>query len=182
MKNVFRLICNILLGTAFAVLGILILANKESFIKVAMVGAGVVAVIEGLSGFFNVGKWQFEGATKVLSVVRASLMLLLGLLAVYAPFSTATFLVTTYVYIFAVGLLFSAVVDIQNLVVLRRIAPDLPVVNLIWDALIDFVLAVILFVNPTIVMGVAVTVIGVVAIIIGLVYVIYSVKLYRFEK
>jgi len=182
MKSTFRLICNILLGVAFAALGILILNNKESFIKIAMIGAGIVAIIEGLSGFFNVGKWQFEGVTKTLSIVRASLMLILGCLSIYAPFSTAKFLVTTYVYIFAVGLVFSAVVDIQNMVVLKRIAPELPRTSLIWDALIDFVLAVILFVNPTKIMGMAVTIIGIVAIILGIVYVVYTIKLYRYEK
>ncbi len=182
MKNVFRLIWNILIGLCFTVLGVLVITNKESFVKIAMLGAGIVALVEGVAGLINIGKWQFEGATKTLSVVRASLMIILGLLAVYAPFSTAVFMVTTFIYIFAVGLVFSAVVDIQNAVVLRKIDPELPITALIWDALIDFVLAVILFANPTSIMGVAVSVIGVVAIILGIVYVIYCIKLYRYEK
>ncbi len=182
MKNTFRLICNIVLGLAVAALGVLILTNKESFIKIAMIGAGIVAVIEGFAGFLNIRRWQFEGTTKTISIVRASLMLILGCLAVYAPFSTATFLVTTFVYIFAVGLVFSAVVDIQNIVVLKGLDPDIPRTSLVWDALIDFVLAVVLFVNPTSIMSVAVTIIGIVAIVLGIVYVVYTIKLYRYEN
>jgi len=181
MKNngLGRLIWNTLVGIIIVVGGILIIANQEAFVKVVMVIAGLFAILVGIYTLVNLFKWQFRGTTKVLAICKGILTIILGALAVYSPFAAAEALFTTFIYIFAVGLVISAVVAVQNAYALHKLNAALPVSGFAWEALIDVIIAIVCFINPSEIMGVAVTVIGVVAILLGIVTVFTGFRVYR---
>ena len=181
MKNngVGRLIWNTLVGILIAVGGILIIANQEAFVKVVMVIAGIFAILVGIYTLVNLFKWQFQGPTKVLAICKGVLTIVLGAFAVYSPFATGAALFTTFIYIFAIGLVVSAVVAVQNAYALHKLNAALPVSGFAWEALIDVIIAILCFINPTEIMGIAVTVIGVIAILLGAVTVFTGFRVYR---
>ena len=181
-NGVSRLVWNTLIGLVIIVGGILIIANKSAFISIVMVIGGIVAVLEGIYTIVGLFRWHFHGATKGLAIVKGILMVALGAFAVCAPFAAGEALFTTYLYVFAIGLILSAVVAVQNAYVLHKINAAMPVSGFAWEALIDVIIAVVLFTKPTEIMGIAVTVIGIVAIGFGLGTIIVGFRAYKLYK
>jgi len=178
-KGLGRLIGNTALGLVIAVGGVLTISNQEAFVRVVMVIAGIVAVLEGIYTLVNLFKWQFKGSTRILAICKGVAMIALGAFAVYSPFAAGEAFFTTYIYVFAVGLVLSGTVAIQNAYVLHKINAALPVSGFAWEALIDLVIAIICFVNPTKIMGIAVTVVGVAAILLGALTVFAGFRVYK---
>ena len=178
-KGLGRLVWNTIIGILIVVGGILIITHQEGFVKVVMVVAGIVAVLEGVYTLVNLFKWQFEGATKTLAICKGVAMIVLGGFAVYSPFAAGAAFFTTFIYIFAIGLVISGSVAIQNAFMLHKINAALPVSGFAWEALIDLIIAILCFINPTEIMGIAVTVIGIVAILLGILTVFTGFRVYK---
>lgn len=181
-RAVGRLIWQIVLGLVIITGGVLIVSKQEAFVKVVMVVAGIVALIEGIYTLVNLYRWQFTGATKTAAVIKGIMMIVLGVIAVCAPFATGQALFTAYIYIFAAGLVISAIIAVQNAYMLHKINAAIPVSGFAWEALIDIVVALILFCNPTKIMGIAVSVIGVGAIVFGAATIAMGFRTYRLLK
>ena len=62
---------------------------------------------------------------------------------------------------------------------LHKINAALPVSGFAWEALIDLIIAILCFINPTEIMGIAVTVIGIVAILLGILTVFTGFRVYK---
>ena len=169
MNKVLKLIWHCLLGLILIVVGFLIITNKTAFIKILTVSAGVIAFLEGLYTLINIHKWQIVHTTLFLAYFKAFSLMVLGPLAVYSPFATAQFLTATFVYFFAVGLIFSAAISIQNAIIIHKSNSEIDVSRLIIDALIGIIFSIVLFINPEVILDLAITIIGIVAIIVGVV-------------
>lgn len=178
-KGVGRLIWNTIIGIVIIAGGIMTISNQEAFVKVVMVIAGIVAVLEGIYTLVNQFKWQFTGPTRTIAICKGIAMIALGAFAVYSPFAAGAAFFTTYIYVFAIGLVISGIIAIQNAYMLHKINAALPVSGFAWEALTDIVIAIICFINPTKIMGIAVTVVGVAAILLGAVTIFAGFRVYK---
>lgn len=161
-----------LLGLFMVAAGILIISNKDIFVKVIVITAGVFSLAVGFYTLFNISAWRFEKFTKSVAMIKSILSIVVGLAAVIAPIAIAEISLGAIQIIVGVILCFEAVVAVQNAVMCRRIDKTLNLSSFAWEALIDAVLAFILFSNPDKALPTLVTVAGVVVIALGVICII----------
>jgi len=182
MRGMLRLFYGILKGLVLVLAGVLMVTNQESFVKVIMVAAGLVTLAEGLYTLFSLKRWSLEKTTRTLAIVKGLVLVVLGILALVSPFAAGVALATTFCYVYATGLVFSAVIAMQNGYVIHKLDSSIKVSDFVFEALLDILIAVVFFVNPARIMGIAVTVIGVLGIVAGVAVIIAAFRFYRLEK
>ncbi|MCR5761054.1 MAG: DUF308 domain-containing protein [Sphaerochaetaceae bacterium] len=163
-----------ILGLLLVGAGILVLANKGLFVKIIVVTAGVYSLAVGFYTLFNISSWHFVKLTKTVAVIKSILSIVVGLVAVIAPVALAEISLGAIQIIVAVILCFEAVVAVQNAIMCRKIDKRLNLSSFAWEALVDAVLAFILFSNPDKALPAVVTVIGVVIIVLGVLCVVLT--------
>ena len=138
----------LLIGAALLVLGILSLNHPTAFITILIIALGVAAVVDGAYTLIGINKWNFTDKTRTLTLIKGGETLAIGLAAVLVSIFAADAAVTIIVYIFAVGLLFSAVVALQNATMAEKYGIPEKRSRFMIEGVIELIFAIILFCNP----------------------------------
>lgn len=165
----------LILGIIMAAAGIFILGNKTVFVKVIVITAGVYSLAVGFYTLFNISSWRFVKFTKTVALIKSILSILVGFAAVIAPITIAELSMGAIQIFVAVILCFEAAVAVQNAIMCRRIDKRINLSSFAWEALVDAVLAFILFSNPDKALPAVVTVVGIVILALGAICVLLTI-------
>lgn len=161
-------------GLALVAVGVLILCNKEAFVKIVVVCASIAALADGLYTLFVFRKWQFADITRKLTLIKGIAMTASGIIGIVMPLVAARTVVTVVVYVFAVMLIYSAFVSLQDAFVLKSIDKDIPRGHFYVEAVFSTIIAVIFFADPYKILNAFVQIVAIAAIIIGVGFLFYS--------
>ncbi len=162
-----KAIKTLVIGAVILAVGILIFTNTSSFLKILMVAAGVGALVDGIYTLAGVRIWRFTKTTKTLTTIKGFESVLLGLGAIAMGLFAASEAFTIMVYIFAISLVFSAVVSFQNSVVVSAFNIREMRGHFLAEALIQLLIAVILFMRPLDTLDVIVKIISIGSMVVG---------------
>lgn len=169
------LIKMLLIGVIAIVAGILIVNHTDSFLKIIMIAAGIGAVISGSYTLIGVSKWKYTDLTKRLALIKGFESLAVGIAAVVIALFAADAALTVMVYIFAIGLLFSAFVSFEN----AAVAKNFDIVDMksqfILEGVISLLIAILLFFKPVDTLVKVIQVLSIGFIVIGAIMVIVAV-------
>lgn len=164
----------LLIGAVALAIGIIILNHANAFLKIIMIAAGIGSLVDGLYTLVGVKKWKFTSTTKTLSTIKGMESTLIGFAAIIMGIFAANEAFTVMVYIFAIGLIFSAVVSIQN----ASVAGEFDIKDMrghfMAEAVIQILIAIILFFKPVETLELIVKVLAIAFIVIGSLSVVFS--------
>ncbi|MBO4394304.1 MAG: DUF308 domain-containing protein [Spirochaetales bacterium] len=143
-----NLITMLLIGVVAIVVGILIINHTDSFLKIVMIAAGIGAAISGVYTLIGVKKWHYTDLTKTLATIKGFESLVAGIAAVLVALFAADTALTVMVYIFAVGLVFSAIVSFENAAVVNKFDILDMRSHFIVEGVIYLLIAILLFCKP----------------------------------
>ena len=142
------LLVTVCIGAVILALGILIINHTESFLKIVMIAAGIGAFLDGFYTLMGVKKWKFTDLTKNLTLIKGFESLTLGIAAVLIALCATDTALTVMVYIFAISLVFSAIVALQNSAVAGKFGVEEKRKSFIVEAVIEALIALLLFFKP----------------------------------
>lgn len=172
----------LLIGLLVVGLGILIVTNSNSFIKIMMIASGVGALCNGLYTLFNIKRWHFASTTKTLAIVKGILTTLVGLAAILVPMFVAQTAMTVLVYAFAICLVFSALVAFENAAMARSFIPGISTSHFFVEAVVSILVAIILFAKPTAVLTTFAVVVGIIVSLIGVGTIVWAFRVLHLAK
>lgn len=164
----------LLIGAVALAIGILILNHANAFLKIIMVAAGIGSLVDGLYTLVGVKKWKYTSTTKTLTTIKGMESTLIGFAAIVMGIFAANEAFTVMVYIFAIGLVFSAVVSMQNAAVAGEFEIQEMRGHFIAEAVIQILIAIILFFKPVETLELIVKVLAIAFIVIGSLSVVFS--------
>ena len=138
----------LLLGITAIAVGILIMSNTESFLKIIMISAGIGALVDGFYTLIGVRRWSFTDLTRRLAMIKGFESVVIGIAAVVFALFAAESAITVIVYIFAIGLVFSAVVSFQNAAVTKSFDIVEMKSHFVIEGVIQLLMALLLFFKP----------------------------------
>ena len=161
------LISTVVIGAIILAIGILIINHTDSFLKIVMIAAGIGAFLDGFYTLMGVKKWKYTDLTKNLTLTKGFESLVLGIAAVIMAIFAADAALTVMVYIFAISLVFSAVVALQNAAVAGKFGITDKRTSFIIEAAIEALIALLLFFKPVETLVKVVQILAIVFIVIG---------------
>ncbi len=164
----------LLVGIVALAIGILVINNANAFLKIIMIAAGVASLVDGVYTLIGVGKWKYTNATKTLTTIKGVENTLIGFIAVIAGIFAADTAFTVMVYIFAIGLVFSAIISLQNAAVAGSFDIKDMRGHFIFEGIIQILVAVILFFKPVETLELIVRVIAIAFIVIGALGIVFA--------
>ncbi len=164
----------LLIGAVALAIGILILNHANAFLKIIMVAAGIGSLVDGLYTLVGVKKWKYTSTTKTLTTIKGMESTLIGFAAIVMGIFAANEAFTVMVYIFAIGLVFSAVVSMQNAAVAGEFEIQEMRGHFIAEAVIQILIAIILFFKPVETLELIVKVLAIAFIVVGALSLVFS--------
>lgn len=156
----------ILFGSILMILlALVMLIAPERFIGVFWVLVGIAVVLEGFVTLFSVRPEVADPRIRRVLLLRALLAIVVGLVAVFLPMLVAGVSWTVMLYVLAIEMIASAVMEF--LVARNLRALGLPAREYVIEAILLIALAVILFMFPLQIGIVFIRIAGVVVIIAG---------------
>ena len=162
-------------GAVILAVGILVMTHTDSFMKIVMIAAGIGTFIDGLYTLNGMKKWKYTDATRTLALVKGIESVAIGVAAVLVAILAAETALTVMVYIFAISLVFSAVVAFENAATASRFGIVEMRSHFIVEGIIASLVAIILFFRPVETLYKVVQILSIVLIVIGGTLVIVSV-------
>lgn len=172
----------IIFGLMVIAVGVLIFIYSDYFVTILMIASGIGAICDGFYTLFSIKRWHFLATTRALAIMKSIISILLGIAAVLVPMFVAQTAITILVYIFAFGLIFSAIVSFQNAATARSFLPGIPIDHFIFEGIISILIAILLFTNPTAVLTTFAKVIGIVIAVFGFGSIVWAFRLRRLAK
>ena len=162
-------------GAVILAVGILVMTHTDSFMKIVMIAAGIGTFIDGLYTLNGMKKWKYTDATRTLALVKGIESVAIGVAAVLVAILAAETALTVMVYIFAISLVFSAVVAFENAATASRFGIVEMRSHFIVEGIIASLVAIILFFRPVETLYKVVQILSIALIVIGGTLVIVSV-------
>lgn len=141
-----HLILTILFGAGLLILGIFLMFRQQSFLCLFVSILGLFVAGSGFYSLFTLKQYQLGRRSRTVTLVKALLSIVLGLVALIAPLTAANFSWTFLLYLIAAELVFSAVISFMDVLLLR--SSGVVLTSLLSDAIFSLVVAVLLFVFP----------------------------------
>ena len=157
----------IIAGVAALAVGILVMNHTDALIKIVMIAAGIGACVDGFYTIMGIKKWNFTEKTKTLATIKGYESMVLGLAAILIAIFAADTAITVMVWIFAIGLLFSAVVAFENASVSGKTGVEDMRKHFLVEGVIELLVAIILFFKPVDTMYTLIRILAVILIIAG---------------
>jgi uncharacterized membrane protein HdeD (DUF308 family) len=167
-------------GSFLVVLGIYLMFQQESFVRIFISILGLFLVGSGVASLFALRSYSLGRRTKTATLVQAILNIVLGLVAVIVPLSAANVSWTLMLSLIAIELIFSALISFLDAILLRK--SELPVSALLGEGVFSLVVAVLLFVFPQQIGSMLLKLFGVVIIAMGLGMVLWSVRIRKINR
>lgn len=176
-----RILSASIIGLALIALGLFLLINPTSIIKILVIVFGVYTALEGVSSLFSVFKLQKNSRTYITGLIKSLLNIAIGVLVVYLSVTSEGAEVATWVvYLIAIDLLLSAAVNCIELYMLSK--ANLSSESLASSVILSIIFAIILFVFPALITSVAITIIGIILIVVGVGVGVWVVRLIKLKK
>ena len=169
------LIKMLLAGAVILAVGILVMVHTDSFMKIVMVAAGIGTFIDGLYTLNGMKKWKYTETTRTLAMVKGIESVAIGCAAVLVALFAVETALTIMVYIFAVGLVFSAIVAFENAATASKFGIAEMRSHFIVEGVITSLIALLLFFRPVDTLYKVVRILAIVMIAIGGAMVIASI-------
>ena len=157
----------IIVGIAALAVGILVMNHTDALIKIVLIAAGIGACVDGFYTIMGIKKWNFTEKTKTLATIKGYESMVLGLAAILIAIFAADTAITVMVWIFAIGLLFSAVVAFENASVSGKTGVEDMRKHFLVEGVIELLVAIILFFKPVDTMYTLIRILAVILIIAG---------------
>ena len=157
----------LLAGAVILAVGILVMTHTDSFMKIVMIAAGIGTFIDGLYTLNGMRKWKYTDATRTLALVKGIESVAIGVAAVLVAIFAAEAALTVMVYIFAIGLVFSAVVAFENAATASKFGIQEMRTHFLVEGIIASLVAIILFFRPVDTLYKVVRILSVAFIVIG---------------
>ena len=157
----------IIVGIVALAVGILVMNHTDALIKIVMIAAGIGACVDGFYTIMGIKKWNFTEKTKTLATIKGYESMVLGLAAILIAIFAADTAITVMVWIFAIGLLFSAVVAFENASVSGKTGVEDMRKHFLVEGVIELLVAIILFFKPVDTMYTLIRILAVILIIAG---------------
>ena len=157
----------ILTGIVLLAVGIIVINHTGSFLKIVMIAAGIGAFVDGLYTFNGMKKWKYTETTKNLAMIKGIESIAIGVAAVLVAIFAADAALTVMVYIFAIGLVFSAVVAFQNAATAKKFEIADMRTHFLVEGVITSLIAVLLFFKPVETLVKVVQILAIVFIVAG---------------
>ncbi|MDD3057582.1 MAG: DUF308 domain-containing protein [Sphaerochaeta sp.] len=167
-------------GSFLVVLGIYLMFQQESFVRIFISILGLFLVGSGVASLFALRSYSLGRRTKTATLVQAILSIVLGLVAVIVPLSAANVSWTLMLSLIAIELIFSALISFLDAILLRK--SELPVSALLGEGVFSLVVAVLLLVFPQQIGSMLLKLFGVVIIAMGLGMVLWSVRIRKINR
>ncbi len=167
-------------GSLLVVLGIYLMFQQESFVRIFISILGLFLVGSGVASLFALRSYSLGRRTKTATLIQAILSIVLGLVAVIVPLSAANVSWTLLLYLIAIELVFSAIISFLDALLLRK--SELPVSALLGEGVFSLVVAVLLFVFPQQIGSMLLKLFGVVIIAMGLGMALWSVRIRKINR
>ncbi|MBO4409178.1 MAG: DUF308 domain-containing protein [Spirochaetales bacterium] len=172
MKDYIKSAIKMVIAGAIAIIiGVLLMNNAGSFLKIIMIAAGIGALYDGIYTLVMLSKFKYTDTTKTLTTIKAVESCVIGLAAVLVAIFAAEEALTVMVWIFAAGLVFSAVVAFQNAVVAGKFGADEKRNRFIVEGVITLLIAIILFFKPVDTLVTIVKILAIAFIVIGALFI-----------
>ncbi len=169
------LIKMLLVGIAAIFVGILIMQHTGSFLKIILIAAGIGSFIDGFYTLVGVRRWCFTDFTKRLAMVKGFESIIIGAGSVVFALFAAETAITVMVYVFAIGLVFSAIVSFQN----AAVAKNFDIVDMkshfIVEGVIQILIALLLFFKPVDTLYKVVQILSIGFVVIGVMMAVISI-------
>ncbi len=169
------LIKMLLAGAVILAVGILVMVHTDSFMKIVMIAAGIGTFIDGLYTLNGMKKWKYTETTRTLAMVKGIESVAIGCAAVLVALFAVETALTIMVYVFAVGLVFSAIVAFENAATASKFGITEMRSHFIVEGVITSLIALLLFFRPVDTLYKVVRILAIVMIAIGGAMVIASV-------
>ena len=155
----------LLIGLVIVAAGVFILVRTESFLQIFVIILGLAAIINGSLALISMNRYAFGKYNRNATIVKGILGLVVGVLAVVLPLATAETTWMIFIYILAGQMLISAFITLVASASVRR--QKLAATPMVQEALVNLVLAVILFLFPRSLGTLLINILGIIVIAVG---------------
>jgi uncharacterized membrane protein HdeD (DUF308 family) len=172
-----HLTLSILFGSLLMILGIYLMFQQESFVKIFISILGLFLAGSGLFTLFSLSGYKLGKRSKIATLVKALISLGLGITAVIVPLTAADVSWKVFLFVIAIELVFSAAILFLDALLLRK--SGIVVTGMLSEGVFSLVVAILLFVFPEQIGSMLLKLVGVVLIASGLGMVFWA---YRIRK
>lgn len=159
-------IVQLLLSVILIAFGLFILfGEKETFITIIMVILGTLAIVSGIVSIATLGTYKFGKFNHGAVVVKSTVAIIVGVLAIILPLATLYTTWKIFIYILAAEMALSSIISFLTAVAAH--SHGLPVSRLIQEGLISLLVAVVLFIFPEGVGSLIVVILGIAVMVVG---------------
>lgn len=166
MKKSTRWITYLLIAILILIAGVFVLIRQDLFKQIFVISLGVAVVIVSVVSLIMLGRYAFTPFYYRSTLMKGVLGLIVGVLAIVMPLSTAETIWTIILYILAAQLVLGALISFVDVIALRKLGYKSS--YHIWEGVISLVIAVVLFIFPQELATMLVTIVGLIIIVIGL--------------
>ena len=175
-----HLLVSMFFGSMLVILGIFLMFQQESFVRFFISLLGIFLVGSGVSSLLALKKYELGARSKLATLIQALLSIVVGLVAVIVPLSTAAVSWTLLLYVIAVELVFSAIISFLDALLLRK--TSFSVSGLLTEGVFSLFVAVLLFAFPQAIGDMLLKLIGVVLIATGLGMLLWSIRVRKLNR
>lgn len=134
------------MGILAAVVGLMMIAAPADFIRVTVILVGVASIVNGFVNLITIRTLILDPSFRLDVTIRGWTSLIVGILAVTLPLVFAATMWTVMLYVLAVYLVMSIIMEIYAAVKLH--AAGIPCGPFVWEIIISLLIAVALFAMP----------------------------------
>jgi uncharacterized membrane protein HdeD (DUF308 family) len=134
------------MGILAAIVGLMMIAAPADFIRVTVILVGLALIVNGFVNLITVRKLILDPAFRLDITIRGWTSLLIGILAIALPLVFAAAMWTVMLYVLAVYLVISVIMEIYAAVKLH--GAGVPCSVFVWEIVISLLIAAVLFAMP----------------------------------
>ena len=165
-----------LISGLFIVLGLMLSIFTQFSIKIIVIALGAAAVVKGLYDLAKVKKLSKDAGFNRMVLIRSLAGILVGILAVFLPlafFKTAETVVKVMLYLLAIFLMISGVLQLFLVAKLNQEEVPAPTKPMKIEAVSYFLVAIFLFLVASINITGIIRLVGIILVILGVIYTVY---------
>ncbi|MGH0052658.1 MAG: HdeD family acid-resistance protein [Sphaerochaetaceae bacterium] len=175
-----HLIISIIIGALVSAVGIFLMFQQDSFMKIFISLLGIILAGSGVSNLVTLKGFGLGNRSRVMTIVKALLSIVVGLIALIVPLSAATISWTVLLYIIGIQLLFSAGVSFLDAILLRK--SDRSLSPLFTEGIFSLVVAILLFVFPQQIGSMLLKLFGLLFIVSGIGMILWSLRIRKINR
>ena len=165
-----------LISGLFIVLGLMLSIFTQFSIKLIVIALGAAAIVKGLYDLAKVKKLSKDVGFNRMVLIRSLAGILVGLLAFFLPlafFKTAETVVKVMLYLLALFLIISGVLQLFMVAKLNQEEVSAPTKAMKIEAVSYFLVAIFLFLVASINITGIIRIVGILFVVMGVIYFIY---------